>query len=107
MAQNQHEFTAGVDTYNGTCAYTSLASLVAMATAEEGIPLVATSLDEWLSQHNLGEYAELMHQELDGVENQMEVLKAEKEEDIRSMASAIKMRKGHVRVFVQAWKKLQ
>ena len=67
----------------------------------------AASLDEWLSQHSLGEYAELMHQELEGVENELEVLKAETEDDIRSMASAVKMKKGHVRVFVQAWKRLQ
>lgn len=39
-----------------------------------------------------------MHQEFEGVENEIEISKAETEEDIRSMASAINMKKGHARV---------
>ena len=34
MAQNRHEFTAGVDTYNGTTAYTSLSNFRACGGTE-------------------------------------------------------------------------
>ncbi len=84
---------------------TDLASAALPATIAINEP-VTTALGVWLSQHDLGQYSEMMHQECEGVNNELEVLKAETEEDIRILANSLKMKKGHVRVFVQAWKKL-